>query len=319
MKIVFDTTRLSYLGYRAAHPAISQNGNFIASTYQDRFIIGWFSLSPITIASDTLIVIRWQGTPGPPVRLWFDTTRGMCELVNFYGVRFNTQFIDGLTAPSIRTVPILVSPPDTSGYSSSDVLFVYEESPCRTGPTVIQVSRDSSFASDPSVSLFLSSSTFYKWFSIPFCGGPLIGGLYPDNGPCWHASSGDSIVFWRVGAVYDSDTLWSFSRRISLSMTAGLQGDLTMNKSLVFPNPVRKYFCLQVPDSVVLRWETACFYKSDGTHVSQYFFNEGINYPSTINARIKFCYIAEKANSGAYYLTIKDQTGAVYLFSFIKI
>jgi len=317
MKIVFDTTRLTYLGYRNAHPAVAQNGNFIASTYQDRFVIGWFSLSPISIASDTLIVIRWQGTPGAPVRLWFDTTRGMCELVDFYGVRFNTQFIDGVVAPSIRTAPILVSPSDTSGFSSNDVLFIYGESPCRTGPSVIQVSRDSAFSSDPSVSRFLTSSTFYKWFTIPFCGSPLEGGTYPENGPCWHAASGDSIVFWRVGAVYNSDTLWSGFRRISLALTAGMQANFIPHKAFVFPNPVREFFCIQAPDSVLFRWETARFFKSDGTLVNQYFFNSESVFSAVYNLNSNCCYIGQNAHIGLYYLVIRDHRGADYLLSFI--
>lgn len=319
MKIVFDTTRLTYLGYRNAHPAVAQNGNFIASTYQDRFIIGWFSLNPISITSDTLLVIRWQGTSGPPVRLWFDTTRGMCELVDFYGVRFNTQFVDGVASPSIRVAPSLVSPPDTSAFSSNDVLFVYEESPCRTGPSVIQVSRDSLFASNPSESLFLASSTFYQWFSIPFCGSPLVGFPSPENGPCWHASSGDSLVFWRVGAVYGMDTLWSDFRRISLSLTAGLRSDVFVRKSFIYPNPVRNYLCIQASDSVLFRWETARLFSSNGSLLKEFLFsNEDAVQPNNFCEFVS-CYINKNINSGFYFMLISDMNGVVHCLPFYKI
>ncbi|MFM7586175.1 MAG: hypothetical protein ACKO6M_04060, partial [Bacteroidota bacterium] len=257
MKIVFDTTRLSYLGYRNAHPAIAQNGNFIASTYQDRFIVGWFSLNPITISSDTLLVIRWQGTPGAPVRLWFDTTRGMCELVDFYGVRFNTQFIDGAVAPEIRIAPNLLSPPDTSGFLSTDVLFVYDESPCRSGPTILQVSKDSSFPNDPGISLYLSSPTFYRWFNIPYCGIPFGGPPWPDNGPCWSPSTGDSVIYWRVGAIYDFDTLWSNFRRIKLGLTANSMIVSSQKESVLYPNPVENKFYIRFHSYEDVNWSSA--------------------------------------------------------------
>jgi len=319
MKIVFDTTRLTYLGYRNAHLAVSQNGNFIASTYQDRFIIGWYSLSPITIASDTLIVIRWQGTAGPPVRLWFDTTRGMCELVDFYGVRFNTQFIDGEVAPSIRVAPKLVSPPDTSGYSSTDVLFVYDESPCRSGPSIIQVSRDSTFPFDSSVSLFLMSPTFYRWFSIPFCGSPFGGGTAPENGPCWSASSGDSLIFWRVGSEYGSDTLWSDIRRISLSVTARVVSNSKASDAALYPNPVENYFCIRGSSSVDFIWKSASLYSLSGSLLSNIFVAESPGYDTDI-IDYKKCYIMEHTlNRGYYIFSVRDRQGMIHFFPILKI
>jgi len=318
MKIVFDTTRLTYLGYRNAHPSVSQNGNFIASTYQDRFIVGWFSLNPITVISDTLLVIRWQGTAGPPVRLWFDTTRGMCELVDFYGVRFNTQFIDGAVAPEIRIAPTLVSPPDTSGLISTDILFVYRESPCRTGPSIIQVSRDSSFPVDPLASIYLTSSTFYRWFAIPFCLNPLGGSPIPENGPCWHSSSGDSLIFWRVGAVYDSDTLWSDSRRISLGLAARTALSSSFQESVLYPNPVESRFCIRTNFSEDVIWETAVLRSLTGAVYNdenlELIRRESVN---TYNGEM--CYFVKNSLSSGYYLfSVRDRRGYSFFFPFLK-
>lgn len=319
MKIVFDTTRLTYLGYRNAHPSVSQNGNFIASTYQDRFIVGWFSLNPITVNSDTLLVIRWQGTAGPPVRLWFDTTRGMCELVDFYGVRFNTQFIDGAVAPEIRTAPTLVSPPDTSGLISTDILFVYRESPCRTGPSIIQVSRDSSFPEDPLVSSYLTSSTFYRWFPIPFCSNPFAGSPIPENGPCWHSSSGDSLIYWRVGAVYDSDTLWSDSRRISLGLAASTSSNSRLRESVLYPNPVENRFCIRgnFLDDVI--WRTAVLRSYTGVVYCDENL-ELIGSESLNKNNGEMCYLVKSSLSSGYYLlSVIDRRGFSYFFPFFKI
>jgi len=318
MKIVFDTTRLSYLGYRNAHPAIAQNGNFIASTYQDRFIVGWFSLNPITISSDTLLVIRWQGTPGAPVQLWFDTTRGMCELVDFYGVRFNTQFIDGVVAPEIRIAPNLLSPPDTSGFSSTDVLFVYDESPCRSGPTILQVSKDSSFPNDPGISLYLSSPTFYRWFNIPYCGMPFGGPPWPDNGPCWSPSTGDSVIYWRVGAVYDSDTLWSNFRRIKLGLTANSSANPNPTEVVLYPNPVESKFCIQVHSAIDLDWESAVLYSLSGI-----FKGKIALHPAGADEVIKDmhvrCFALDNSIvTGFYVILLPDRHGRMHVCRLLK-
>ena len=318
MKIVFDTTRLTYLGYRNAHPAVAQNGNFIASTYQDRFIIGWFSLNPITISSDTLLVIRWQGTPGAPVRLWFDTTRGMCELVDFYGVRFNTQFIDGAVAPEIRIAPNLLSPPDTSGFLSTDVLFVYAESPCRSGPSIIQVSKDSSFPEDPLVSLNLSSPTFYRWFNIPYCGTPFAGPSFPDNGPCWSPSTGDSLIYWRVGAVYDSDTLWSNFRRIKLGLSANSSFIPSRAEAKLFPNPVENQFCVQVYSAVNIDWESAVLYSFSGISFGNIALRPS-SEEEIFNEYYERCFVLDESlDPGLYVILLPDQLGRIHVCRLLK-
>jgi len=303
MKIVFDTTRLTYLGYRSAHPAVTQNGNFIAATYQDRFIIGWFSLNPITIASDTLIVIRWQGSPGPPVRLWFDTTRGMCELVDFYGVRFNTQFLDGAVAPSIRVAPGLVAPSDTSGFVDSDVLFVFDESICRTGPTLVQVSRDSLFSPHPDTTSTLTTSTFYRWYSIPFCSNPHQGGPTPENGLCWQPSTGDSVLCWRVGSVFGTDTLWSSSRRIGLALTAALPNCPANTEWRMYPNPVSDVFYIRSSESLNSEDFSLVLYSANGTVLDKDSYE--ISFPtSTAEKSTEIKILLNKIIPNGYYTCV---------------
>jgi len=222
IKINYDSTKVQYLGVRKVHPSI---GSGITSANGGKFIVAWFSLTPIQITSDTLLIIRWVASNGGLSNLQFDTqTPGNCELTNLQGNMLTTQFVNGSVEISGAKAPIAMNPTTLFNLNQTNFLFVYRRPSCMQ-LAVLQVSRDSLF-SVPMVTQVMNDTTFRYFF------------------PALSPPSGDSVLWWRMGGIYNGDTSWAAAGRMSFALTLSVL-EKQPSKAILYPNPFEKVFYIQ--------------------------------------------------------------------------
>lgn len=224
IKVNYDTSQVTYLGVRNVHPGIA---SALITSNSGKFIIAWFSLTPAQIGTDTLMVVRWTATNYGSSALNFDTqTVGNCEITNLQGTPLGVQYINGSVAITGPRAPQPLNPLRLYNLNQPSYLFLYRRQPCMQS-AILQVARDSLFTQG----LFLGSmpDTTYA-FPIP--------NIVP--------SSGDSVLWWRMGGVYQSDTSWSTIGRLSFSISLGSE-TLSPHVIGIYPNPFQEAFYLEHP------------------------------------------------------------------------
>jgi hypothetical protein len=224
IKLNYDTTQVAYLGVRNVHPGIA---NALITSNGGKFIIAWFSLNPAQIGSDTMMVVRWTAANYGSSLLEFDTqTIGNCEITNLQGTPLGVQYVNGSVAITGPRAPQPLNPLRLYNLNQPSYLFLYRRQPCMQSAS-LQIARDSLFTQG----LFLVTmpDTTYA-FPIP--------SLMP--------SSGDSVLWWRMGGVYQSDTSWSASGRLSFSIFLSLE-TLQPQPMRIYPNPFQETFYIEHP------------------------------------------------------------------------
>jgi hypothetical protein len=246
VRILFDSTAISYQGVRNVHPAIA---NAIISGANSRFVIAWFSLQAVNIANDTLLVIRWANNGGRVSALQFDTqTLGGCEIANVQGQVLPVQYISGQASITGAQAPLPLNPLQLVNLNQPNYLFVFSRPMCLQ-QAVLQLAADSQFNQLTFTQSL--SDTFYRYsFS----------GIAP--------AQGDSVRWWRLGGVYGADTAWSARGRMSFALSLGLNEALR-TRAKVFPNPFESHFRMEHPSWKEADWMLLRLYKMDGTLLEQ--------------------------------------------------
>lgn len=221
IKMIYDTNAVSYMGVRSVHPSIA---NGIITATNSRFVIAWFSLQPINIASDTLLVIRWAARQQVgQSNLQFDTqTPGNCEMANVQGQVVPMQYLSGSVAITGPQAPLPLNPLQLSNLNQSSYLFVYNRRPCQQS-VVLQMASDSVF-SQTTLLTTMPDTTFRYFFS----------GIQP--------AQGDSLRWWRMGGVFGGDTAWSALGRMSFAMTLNQSNMDAVEQAKLYPNPFSQSF-----------------------------------------------------------------------------
>lgn len=246
VRILFDSTAISYQGVRNVHPAI---GNAIISGINSRFVIAWFSLQAVSLSNDTLLVIRWSSNGGRSSALQFDTqTLGGCEIANVQGQVLPVQYISGQASITGAQAPLPLNPLQLANLNQPNYLFVFNRPACMQ-QAVLQLAVDSHFNQ-----LTYTQSLSDTFYSYSFSG------IAP--------SQGDSVRWWRLGGVYGSDTAWSARGRMSFAISLGLN-QVQLSKAKVYPNPFQAQFQMEHRawnngDRILLK-----MYKMDGTLLEQ--------------------------------------------------
>jgi hypothetical protein len=224
IKINYDTTRLNYLGVRNVHPGIA---NALITTNAGKFIVAWFSLNPVQIGNDTLMVVRWAASNYGTSTLQFDTqTPGNCEITNLQGTPLGVQFISGSVQISGARPPQPLNPLRLSNLNQSSYLFLYRRNVCMQ-QALLQIARDSMFGTTV-LSTVMPDTTYL--YSIP--------ALAP--------AQGDSILWWRMGGVYNGDTSWSALGRMGFSISLAVSST-AFQATRLYPNPMQSFFWIQHP------------------------------------------------------------------------
>jgi len=224
LKINYDTSELRYLGFRNLHPSLS---NALVTSNNSQFILAWFSLSAAQLTNDTMLVLRWEGRPTGTSALQFDVqTPGNCEVTNLQGQALPVQFMDGSAAVQGATPPTALTPLQLFGVLSSTYQFMYQRSAC-TQQVVFQTARDATFNNIHHSGLAISDSFALADFR--------------DIQP----SLGDSVIWWRFGGVYGSDTAWTATGRMSFALQ--LSAKETSHMVLkCYPNPFSRGFWIDL-------------------------------------------------------------------------
>ena len=226
VKINYDSNAVTYLGTRAVNPAISSG---ILTAANSRFVIAWFSLQPINIANDTLVVIRWsaRNQTGSSI-LQFDTqTPGNCEMGNAQGQVVPIQYLSGSVAVTGAQAPLPLSPLNVQGIRQDSYLFQYSRRPCQTS-VVLQMAVDSMF-NQPTLLVPMPDTNYRYYFA----------GIQP--------ALGDSIRFWRMGGVLGTDTSWSAKGRMSFALSLSQPELAKQQAAKLYPNPFTNRFTLAHP------------------------------------------------------------------------
>lgn len=85
LALVFDTTKLSFLGYNSVHAELSQ-GFIVVNRSGNKVLMSWASTDPADIGSGTLIQYRFNAKTGSSTSLTWDThTAGNCEYTDISG------------------------------------------------------------------------------------------------------------------------------------------------------------------------------------------------------------------------------------------
>lgn len=226
LKVNYDTNEVRFLGVRNLHPAMS---NALVTSNNSQFIMAWFSLSPAQLTNDTMVVLRWEGRPTGTTSLQFDVqTPGNCEITNLQGLALSVQFVDGVASVRGATPPAPRTARQLFGVTTTAYQFMYTLGACMQ-QVVFQTARDSSFTNIHQSGLAMTDSFALADFS--------------DLRP----SQGDSVVWWRFGGVFNADTAWSSTGRMSFALQLSTDA-LAEDRALkVYPNPFREGFWIEIP------------------------------------------------------------------------
>ena len=221
IRILFDSSAISYQGVRSVHPAIA---NAVISGSNSRFVIAWFSLQPVSLPNDTLVVIRWANNGGRSSPLQFDTqSTGGCEIANVQAQVMPVQFISGQASVTGAQAPLPLNPLRLSNLNQPSYLFVYSKPSC-IQQSILQLASDSLFQQITYSSSLLD--TFYRYD---------FNGIFP--------AQGDSVRWWRLGGVFYGDTAWSATGRMAFAMSLS-SAEVDLVKAKAYPNPFRESFFL---------------------------------------------------------------------------
>ena len=226
VKINYDTNQVTFLGTRSIHPAIASG---ILTATNSRFVIAWFSLQPIQITSDTLVVLRWSArNQTGSSTLQFDTqTPGNCEMANVQGQVVPIQYLSGSVAITGAQAPLPLNPTNLQGLNQTSYLFLYNRRPCQQA-VVLQLASDSLF-NNLTLQAAMPDTTYLYFFS----------GIQP--------AMGDSIRYWRMGGVFSNDTSWSAVGKMSFALSLGQLEMTGREPGRFYPNPVKNEFYVSHP------------------------------------------------------------------------
>lgn len=224
IRILFDSAAISYQGVRNVHPAVASAA---LSGANSRFVMAWFSLQAVSLANDTLVVIRWANNGGRSSTLQFDTqTPGGCEIANVQAQVLPVQYISGQASITGAQAPVPLNPLHLTNLNQPNYLFVYRRPAC-IQQSWFQLATDSLFQQVTYSAVLID--TFYRH---------MFSGIVP--------SQGDSIRWWRMGGVFNGDTAWSATGRMSFALSLGGMNQ-TNELARLFPNPFREAFKLSHP------------------------------------------------------------------------
>lgn len=225
IRLLFDSSAISYHGVRNVHPAIA---NAVISGANSRFVIAWFSLQPVNLPNDTLLVIRWLNNGGRSSSLLFDTqSAGGCEIANVQAQVMPVQYIGGQASITGAQAPVPLNPLRLSNLNQPSYLFVYSKPPC-IQQSILQLSSDSLFQQ-----ITYSSTLTDTLYRLSFSG------IFP--------ALGDSLRWWRLGGIFNGDTAWSSTGRMAFALSLG-SSEEALVKAKAYPNPFRQAFYLSHPE-----------------------------------------------------------------------
>ncbi len=94
LSFFYDTSHLQYQSYQQVHPALS-SGNTVIQDTGNMISIAWYSMTPVSLTADTLVVIVFDGGTGTSQLSWDLLTPGACYLTDPGAQMLPVNFIDG--------------------------------------------------------------------------------------------------------------------------------------------------------------------------------------------------------------------------------
>lgn len=223
LKINYDTTKLQFDGVRSMHPAI---GSALNTANQGQFIVAWFSLNPVSLPADTMLVIKWIALQPAVCTLSFDVqTPGNVEVTNLQGQPLSLQFNNATVERMAVSGPVVQTALQLNYTNETEVSIFYSAGSCLDS-YVFQQARDSAF----SVQL------------------QTVGGIIRPHRfvfPNMQPNQGDSLLWWRVGGVSGADTLWTTPGRIAFEPSTSLNNHGDWLPWKAYPNPFSEFICLE--------------------------------------------------------------------------
>src|SRR5690606_497099 len=73
--------------------------------------------------------------------------------------------------------------------------------------------------------------------------------LYAGQCTMLQPTTGDSIIWWRMGAVLGNDTAWATTGRASFSASVNV-ADIHANRFIAYPNPFSEYLSILLPSKL---------------------------------------------------------------------
>ena len=111
------------------------------------------------------------------------------------------------------------------------------------------------------------------------------------------------MLFWRVGSVFGTDTLWSSSRRIGLALTAALPNGPANTEWRMYPNPVSDVFYIRSSESLNSEDFSLVLYSANGTVLDKDSYE--ISFPtSTAEKSTEIKILLNKIIPNGYYTCV---------------
>ncbi|HRY34174.1 MAG TPA: choice-of-anchor J domain-containing protein [Bacteroidales bacterium] len=93
LSFTYDPAHLQYQSYQQVHPALG-SGALVIYEAMNRVNLAWYSLTPVSLAEDTLVVFNFSGGVGSSQLTWDLTTPGACYITDFGAQPLPAAFIN---------------------------------------------------------------------------------------------------------------------------------------------------------------------------------------------------------------------------------
>ena len=108
LKLNFDNTKLTYVGYQNLNSALTV-GMLIIHATSNKVIISWANTTAANLGNSTMVELRFNAIPGTTNLTWDTQTSGSCEYSDIDGIILPATFTDGTATinqpPEITTQP----------------------------------------------------------------------------------------------------------------------------------------------------------------------------------------------------------------------
>jgi hypothetical protein len=94
LTLQYNTSVLTYTGYQNANAAIA-SGFLVVNASNGQVQLGWFSMTPASVANGTLLEYKFTGVIGSSSLNWNLTTPGACAYTDINNVPINSVFVNG--------------------------------------------------------------------------------------------------------------------------------------------------------------------------------------------------------------------------------
>ena len=107
----YDTSFLAYTGHQNLNGTLS-GGTFVSSASGGKVYLTWYSTTPASFASGTIVEIKFSAVTGSSTLSWDTSVDGNCEYTAIDGTKYSAVFSNG--SETVYGLPAIVSHPANS-------------------------------------------------------------------------------------------------------------------------------------------------------------------------------------------------------------